>query len=129
MKKISDEKRLCCILFLGKGMPYTEINESLAISKSMVAKIKKTHGIKIVKKTPGPEAKIDKILRRLVARMVTNGALKDAVAARKYLKSKFSLDVSSQTVRRAMKSEGCIVIKKTKKLRLTEKHQRRNIKH
>ena len=114
MKKLSNDIVHSSVNLVQKGYSYSEISFKLAISKVLMAKIKKTLTLDLPLPKMGAPKKILPGTARCMARGIQTGKLNTAVDAKKFLQSNLQISVSPITVRQTLRSLGFVARVKVK---------------
>lgn len=124
MKKLSSDQIASITTLLHDGKSTREIAKSLGISKTTVARYRKTITNQVPHTKLGRPRKLSSRDKRGIARMMMNGGANTAVELTKKLNQEREDNVSSETVRSALREQGLRAIKKKKKPRLTLAHRK-----
>jgi len=124
MKAISEENRNKIISLLDKGLSSYQIAIQLGVSCTTVKRVRNNTRPDAPKNQGGRPAKLSTTDKRHLARIATLGKNKTAVKLAYELKNTIKVDVSADTVRRALKETGMKAICKKKKPKLQPRHIR-----
>ena len=124
MKPISEEKRNAIISLLDKSLSARKIEPQLKVGRRTVDKVRAEARPEVPKSRGGRPAKLTAADKRWLVRNVTSGKADDATELRQELKNVMKIDVSDDTVRRALKQAGLKAAVKQKKPRLLPRHIR-----
>ena len=124
MKPISEETRNCIISLLDSGLSSRQIGAQLGVSHTTVHRVRADARSDAQKPPAGRPAKLTGVDKRRLVRMITTGKTDTAVQAVKELKDTVGMDISVNTVRRALKEVGLKASAKKKKPRLLPRHIR-----
>src|SRR5690348_15256751 len=124
MKHISEETRNNIISLLDSGLSSRQIETQLHVSRATVNRVRASVRSSVQKSRGGRPAKLTAVDKRQLVRMVTSSKTYTAVQAAQELKDASAVEVSGDTVRRALKEAGLKAAAKKKKPRLLPRHIR-----
>lgn len=127
MKQLTNDVKQNVINLLKKGASYQEISSGLGISIGSVHNISKKFNCRPQQVKNGRPAKMSEITKRLVIRNMAIGKWDNAVEASKKLAQEAGINVSSQTVRNLLKSEGFRSRYKVKKPMISLKNRKKRM--
>ena len=128
MTKVTVDIRNNIISLLSDGHNVREVAKRVGLSKSTVQKIRGKYVSDLSKRPYGRPTKLTPQSKRYCVRNITSGALQTATAITKKLKHDLKIEVSSNTVRRALKEAGLEAGKKVEKPSLSAKNIRERVK-
>jgi transposase len=123
MKPISEAKRLSAIVLIRKGLSSRQIMSKLKIGRATINRLRKGLSPAAQKPLPGRPKKLNSSARRRLVRLILTGKADNAVQLAREVKTSMRMDVSAETVRRALKEAGMKPITKKKKPRLLPRHK------
>lgn len=109
---------------IASGHSTREIAARCGISNATVSRLAKKHEIDTQCPANGRPSLLDERMKARIVRYIVRDKLETAVRVKMALFEDYSLDVSVQTVRRALREHGLVAIEKPKKPLLTKRHQR-----
>ena len=109
---------------LENGLSTRKIAANCGISYSTVSRLAKKHELSLKSSANGRPSLLDERMKARIVRYIVRDKLETAVRVKKALFEDFSLDVSVQTVRRALREHGLVAIEKPRKPLLTKRHQK-----
>lgn len=124
MKTISTEKRNNIVALLDSGLSERAIALQLSVSRITVARVRSQVRPDAKRSQGGRTAKLTTATTRRLVRMITSGKADTATQLTRELNSTTRLNVSADTVRRALKKAGMKSAGKVKKPRLLPHHIR-----
>jgi len=122
MKKISVQKTNDAISLLNQGFSAQKVASHLGISTGMVSKIEKTRIPNREKSKGGRPKLLSAQNEHYIVRKITSGGLDTAVDVRKDLLQHQQVNVSADTIRRALRRNGLKSAAKVKKPLLRRSH-------
>jgi transposase len=122
MKPISADIRDRALTHIDNGLSDRKIAAGIGVSRFSVRKIRKEHRPDAATAKGGRPHKLSAQNKRYLVRAVTSGRLDTAVAANKLLKTELSINISDDTVRRALVEAGLEASPKEKKPLLSKKN-------
>lgn len=117
------EEREKVISMLKSGKSTSAIAKELKIHSRTVRRIRSTESPTIAKGKRGRPEKLSKSTKRFINRLVLTGKADTATQVANQLRTDSNLDVSPETIRRALKQAGLRAVTKKKKPRLLSKHR------
>lgn len=127
MKSISEEIRNNVVVLVNAGHSLRQIGQRLGISYSTVKRVRDTIDTDIQQSRGGRPAKLSQHDKRNMIRSIMSGTANNAVQLSKQLKDNTDINVSSQTVRRALKEAGMKSVAKKRKPRLSWRHRQQRL--
>lgn len=124
MRKTPPQKSNNAISLLLQGHSCSQVAKRLSISATTVKKIRKAHFPGLGKPKGGRPRLLTEQAERHIVRQITSGELDTAAAVRRELAKDQGVQLSADTVRRALKRAGLRARAKVKKPTLSEKHRR-----
>ena len=122
MKSIPEETCNDILSFLDNGLSSRKIAAQLGISRATIDRIHARSRPDIQKSQGGRPMKLKATDKRRLIRTISSGKVDNAVRLTRELRDVSNIDVSAQTVRRALKEAGLKAATKKKKPRLLPKH-------
>ena len=130
--KLTIEQRAQAILMLENGFSTRDIAAKVGCgSHSSIVRLKKKYqetGKVENKKRTGRPCKLNDRNERTIIRRLINGECSNAIQLQKSLKTNDEIEVSSNTVRRALQKNGLVARVKRKKPLLSKKHREKRLK-
>lgn len=127
MKPISSEKCATIVSLLRAQYPVREIASSMHVSIGTVSSIRSKHCPDAPKLSAGRPSKLSPTNIRHAIRLITSAKADTAVDVAKTLSTITNTLLSSQTVRRGLKTAGMKAVVKKKKPLLTKKHRKERL--
>ena len=124
MKKIENRKKEKIISLLNSGKAATVFSKELKVYSRTVRRIRNMEMPDTPKGKGGRPTKLTKPTKRFIIRLVLTGKADTATQVANQLKTESNLDVSPDTVRRALKQSGLRAVTKKKKLLLLPRHKK-----
>lgn len=124
MKKTSAQKTTDAVSLLLQGHSYSKVAARLSVSKATIYRIKKAHlpGVGGAKVGRPPVLSVQQV--RHIVRKITSGQLDTAVEVKKSMLEQQQMQLSADTVRRALRRSGLRSAAKVKKPLLKARHIR-----
>ena len=127
MKHISEETHNGIVSLLDTGFSSRKIEAQLGVSHSTVDRVRAKTRLYAQKGLGGRPAKLTATDKRRLVRMLTSGKADNAAQLMQELKNTIKINVSTDTVRRALKEAGLKAVAKKKKPRLLPRHIRQRL--
>src|SRR5437879_31024 len=127
MKKISKNTENSIISLLDKGLSSRQIALQLSVSHSTVMRERQKSRPNAQKRKGGRPAKLTTTDKRNIVRNIMSGKSDTAVQIAQSLKDSTKIEISSDTVCRALKEAGMKAVTKKKKPRLESRHIRQRL--
>lgn len=127
MKSIPEETHNNILSLLDNGLSSRKIAAQLGVSRSTIDRIRTKSRADIPKSHGGRPAKLKATDKRRLLRTITSGKADNAVQLTRELRDVSNIEVSAQTVRRALKEAGLKAATKKKKPRLLPRHIRQRL--
>ena len=124
MKKIPQTQRARVVHLLDAGQLTRQIAKNLGMSTITVSRIRKKDISGISKGKGGRPAKLLPMIKRNIRRMILSGKAKIAIQVKSQIGNDRGVDVSADTVRRALKEVGLRAFTKKKKPLLLARHKK-----
>jgi transposase len=124
MKRLTDEIRNNIICLLDSGLSSHQIEAQIGVSRRTVDAIRAQTRPAIQKSIGGWPAKLTAVNKRWMVRNIMSGQTDNATQLTQKLRNNAQLDVSTETVRRALKESGLKAAVKPKKPRLLPRHKK-----
>lgn len=124
MPKITEDQKKMVTTLLRKGASVRETVAETGVSRSSVARIRKQLDNLPELANSGRPSALSARDKRKIVRLVNKKGLENAEKLNRELKSSTHIDVCTQTVRRALKSEGYFASNKKKKPLLSIAHRK-----
>jgi transposase len=127
MKHISEETHNSIVSLLDTGLSSHKIEAQLGVSHSTVDRVRAKARPGAQKSLGGRPAKLTATDKRRLVHNVTSGKADNAAQLTRELKNATNINVSTDTVRRALKEAGLKAVVKQKKPRLLPRHIRQRL--
>jgi len=127
MKPISEETRNNILSLLDNGLSSRKITAQLGVSRATIDRIREKSRTDIQKSRGGRPTKLSATDKRRLLRKITSGKADNAVQLTRELRDVSNINISAQTVRRALKEAGLKAATKKKKPRLLPRHVRQRL--
>ena len=122
MKTVSDAKRNDVISLLNSGHTVSEIARRVNVSQATVCRIEKKACPDREKLKGGRPSKLTTADKRYCVHKITKGGLDNAVQVKKELRRNLHVNVSANTVRRALRDNGLGALPKVKKPEISDEN-------
>jgi transposase len=127
MKRISEQVHNNIVSLLDSGLSSYQIAARLNVSRRTVDRVRAATRSDIQKSRGGRPAKLNVTDKRLLARTITSGKVDTATQLERELVDTTGIELSTETVRRALKENGLKAASKKKKPRLLPTHKRQRL--
>lgn len=127
MKPISEETYNNVVSLLDRGLSARKIATELGVSRATVDRVRAKSRPDIPKNQGGRPTKLKSTDKRRLVRMITSGKADSATQVTRELRDISNVEVSTETVRRALKEAGLKAATKKKKPRLLPRHIRQRL--
>ena len=127
MKPISEETYNNVVSLLDRGLSARKIATELGVSRATVDSLCEKSRPDIQKSQGGQPTKLKPTDKHRLVRMITSGKVDSATQVTQELRDISNVDVSTETVRRALKESGLKAVTKKKKPRLLPRHIRQRL--
>ena len=124
MKKVSKLVEKNIIAPYSLGYTYRKLSQSLGVSIRLVSKVLKENKIQARKKTSGARTKLSERKQKLLVRKFTEKIFLLASDGKKWIKEKYDIKISLETIRKILKKHGIKCYYKHKNPLLTPLHQK-----
>ena len=115
MKPISEETRNNILSLLDNGLSSRKITAQLGVSRATIDRIREKSRTDIQKSRGGRPTKLSATDKRTLLCKITSGKADNAVQLTRELRDVSNINISAQTVRRALKEAGLKAATKKKK--------------
>jgi transposase len=127
MKRISEQTRNNILSLIDSGLSSRQIGAQLGVNHATVCRVRASVRSGTQGRRAGRPRKLSVVDKRQLVRTITSGKADTAVQLAQELKNTTEMDVSAETVRRALKEAGLKAIVKKKKPRLLPRHIRQRL--
>jgi len=127
MKRISEQVRNNIVSLLDTGLSSRQIAARLGVGRRTVDRVRAKTRPDIQKPRAGRPAKLNATDKRQLVRMITSGKVSTAAHLTRELRSTTDMELSPNTVGRALKEAGLKAVSKVKKPRLLPRHRRQRM--
>jgi transposase len=124
MRKLSSTIHNQIIADLKLGMSTRCIAQKNSVSQSKVSQIAQTVRKDLPPSKAGRPSGVSPSTRRVIIRSITNGELKNAVDAQRYLSHQLNINISTNRVREILREEGLTAVRKVKRPKLVPRHRK-----
>ena len=128
MKKLDTDKRRKIISMLDSGINASSIAKNFHVDVRTVGSIRAAVRPNLSRPKGGRPAKLTKPTRRFIHRLITTGKADTATQVANQLRTDSNVNVSPDTIRRALKQAGLRAVTKKKKPRLLPRHKQARLK-
>lgn len=112
---------------INQGLSTRAIASRLHLSHMTVSRVRNTYNPAIPRSAGGRPPKLTDSAKRRIARLVGSGAVETASQARDVLRNTMQVQVSSLTIRRALRQQGFRAVVKVKKPKLQPHHRKQRL--
>ena len=127
MKSITEETYNNVVSLLDRGLSARKIATELGVGRTTVDRVRAKSRPDIQKSLGGRPTKLNSTDKRRLVRMITSGKVDSATQVTQELRDISNVDVSTETVRRALKESGLKAVTKKKKPCLLPRHIRQRL--
>jgi len=127
MKSISEQVRNNIVSLLDAGLSARQISTNLGVGRSTVDRVRATNRSGMQKPRAGRPRKLNAVDKRWLIRLLTSGKADTVAQMVQELQDNMIMELSAETVRRALKEVGMEAVAKQKKPRLLPRHIRQRL--
>jgi len=127
MKHVSEQIRNNIVSLLDDGLSSRQIAAWLGVGHRTVDRVRAAIRPSLQKPRAGRPAKLSATDKRFLVRMITSGKVDTAAQLTGELRNTTGMELSSNTVCRALKEAGMKAVAKQKKPRLLSRHRRQRM--
>jgi transposase len=124
MKAITKTKENEAVKLLEKGLSVRKVSTQLSLSSATIGRISKKRTPERINAKPGRPKLLSDTDKRKIIRDITSGKCKTATQASSELAKTTNVNVSADTIRRALKENGLFAAPKIKKPLLSLRHRK-----
>ena len=128
MRRISFEQQQLIRSLISKGESLREISQKVGVNYSTISKFAKSNKITLLNNRRGRKKILSERTKTKIIRMIRTGEANTAVEVAKNLRSELKINLSAETVRRALKEKGYVSKSKVKKPFLSKRHKALRLK-